>query len=233
MQDWVKLPSHWIEDGGLRQMNWGKDGKGANNIAALMALMVMAHHADALSGEVRLTYDALTNYTGLSRSKLSAGLDVLSAHQIITRGDLRSRYQLNDYDPKEGWAKIPAKRLYVSDRIAAFDDFKLRRVSELHALKLYFLFAARRGRDTNMANISYEKIDEYASVAPHRIKAALSILVLNNMVHIERVPSRSNDLGVANAYRLVGLEPRVHMGTRGRRLTSDEFDYDGVYELED
>lgn len=234
MQEWVKLPSEWIEDGGLHYLRWGNGGEGSNNIAALMTLAAVAHHADAATGEARLTYDVLTGCTGLSRAKLSAGLGVLEGLQVIARSESRSCYQLRNYNPKEGWAKLPAKRLYTSGRIIAFDEFKLRRAAELHALKLYFLFAARRGRDTNMANISYEKIADYAAVEPHRIKAALSILALNNLVHVERVPSRSNVHGVANAYRLVGLESRVHMGTRGRGLDTTDFDTSSdLYDLED
>ncbi|MBO1907794.1 hypothetical protein J4G37_23155 [Microvirga sp. 3-52] len=106
----------------------------------------------------------------------------------------------------------------ASGRIGAFDEFKLRSAVELNALKLYFLVAARRNRETNMAHISLDKIEDYADVKRHRIKASLTILAINNLAHVERVPSTSNPMGVANAYRLVGLECYNHMGTKGRGI---------------
>jgi hypothetical protein len=44
--DWVRLPTNWIvEERGLLNFRWQKD-KGGNNVAALMTLIVLAHHAD-------------------------------------------------------------------------------------------------------------------------------------------------------------------------------------------
>ena len=54
---WTKLPSRWIEDGGLEAFRWTQ-GKGADNLAALMGLTVISHHVDPDSGVARLTYDA-------------------------------------------------------------------------------------------------------------------------------------------------------------------------------
>jgi hypothetical protein len=47
MRDWVRLPSRWIEDGGLSDLEWGV-GKpsGSDYTAALMVLAPLAHHAD-------------------------------------------------------------------------------------------------------------------------------------------------------------------------------------------
>lgn len=218
-KEWVKLPSRWIEDDGLRAFRWrGPPGAGASNAAALMTLIALAHHAEDQEGVVKLTYDALCIVTGLSRAKLSKGLDVLEEREIVARGLGRSVYRLSDFNPAGGWAKLPCRALYSGNRIAAFDDFKLRGAAELNALKLYLLFAARRGRDTNMANISFEKIAEYTGMERARIKAALSVLAVNNLAHIERVPSTTNAIGVANAYRLVGLDTYNHMGTTGRGM---------------
>src|ERR1700686_4548251 len=107
----------------------------------------------------------------LSRAKLSNGLDVLEAQQTIIREpEGRSTLGLANYDRTGGWGKLPARRLYSMGRIAAFTDFHLRSPAELVALKLYFLFVARRGNDTNMANISFDKIEEYTGLERHRIK---------------------------------------------------------------
>lgn len=218
-KEWVKLPSEWIDDGGLRAFKWGgPGGDGANNTAALMALIALAHHAEEQTGHVRLTYDELCVLTGLSRAKLSKGLEILETRGIVARDLGRSIFRLQNFNPSGGWAKLPYKALYNGGRIAAFDDFKLRSVAELNALKLYFLFAARRGRDTNMANISFDKITEYTGVERPRIKAAQTVLAIHNMAHVERVPSTTNAFGISNAYRLTGLDPYNHMGTKGRGL---------------
>jgi hypothetical protein len=227
MRTWVRLPSRWIEQRGLRQLQWEGNGKGADSVAALMALTVIAQHADEETGVARLTYDELCSITGLSRAKLSNGLDVLESFGVVDRApDGRSTYKLCDFNPnpKEGgWAKFPARPMYSSGRIAAFEDFRLRTPTELNALKLLFLFVSRRGRDTNMANISYEKIEDYIGIARFRIKAGISLLAAQSLVYVERIPSQENELGVANAYRIVGLDSNMHMGTRGRRMDAVDF----------
>src|SRR3954463_5982005 len=112
-RDWVRLPSTWIEAGGLRQLRWGSAG--ADNIAALLGLAVIAHHADN-EGAARLTYDELCGCTSLSRAKLSAGLSVLRKLDVV-ESDRRSRYKLVGYNIAKGWCQLPAKNLYTGNRI--------------------------------------------------------------------------------------------------------------------
>jgi hypothetical protein len=114
--------------------------------------------------------------------------------------------------------------MYSSGTIAAFMDFRLRRVAELDALKLFFLIVARRNRTTNITNIGYEKIEEYTDIRRVRIKTAISFLASLSLVHVEHIPSRESPHGISNAYRIVGLEPYTHMGTRGRALDSLDFE---------
>ena len=71
LRNWVRLPSWWIEEGGLRELRWNK-GEGADNIAALMVFCVIAHHANehAMGNEkaellASLTYDRLGLATGI------------------------------------------------------------------------------------------------------------------------------------------------------------------------
>ena len=222
---WVHLPSAWVDGGGLKQFRW-KSVEGSDNTAALLALIVIAHHADQETGIAVLTYDQLCTAAGISRAKLSKGLAILQVRSIVERGASgRSSFQLVGYDLSSGWSKFPAKSLYVGPVVDAFRQFRLRSATELNALKLYLLFAARRGRDTNMANIGFDKIAEYTGLRREQIKAATSLLASLSLAYIERVPSAVNDYGVANAYRLAGLESTVHMGTIGRRLTAGEFDF--------
>src|SRR5690242_9554984 len=85
MRDWVRLPSRWIEDGGLQQLQWtNSEGSGSNNAAALMILAPIAHVADD-DGLARCTYDRLTLATGLSRAKVANGLSVLAELGVIER----------------------------------------------------------------------------------------------------------------------------------------------------
>lgn len=221
LRDWVRLPTGWIIDKGLRTFRW-EPGKGADNAAALMTLAVIAHHAEDDTGLSRLTYEQLHAFTGgLSRAKVAAGLQVLENGKIIERNAKgRSGFQLLGYDKTKGWAKFPARRLYGAGHIAAFSDFHLRRPAELNALKLYFLFAALRDRNTNMAQISYDKIDDYTEIGHGRIKGGLNVLAANGLVHVEHMPT--TDGYTSSAYRLAHLESRKHMGTSGRALVAGQ-----------
>jgi len=221
MLDWVRLPGGWIQDGGLVDFRWAKE-TGANYIAALLALVAIAQHTDQETGIAFATYETLTRATGLSRAKLSAGLDILAARQIVSREpDGRSTYGLENYDLGGGWAKLPARKLYADGVLTPFVDFNLRKATELDALKLFLLFVQRRGTDTNMANLGYDKIKDYAGLDGTRIRRALSLLTVSGLVHVERIPSSQNILGIAHGYRIPHLDPYNHMGTRGRALDAD------------
>ena len=227
LRKWVRLPSKWIRRQGLRALQWDSEGRGADNIAALMILTAIAQHTSADRGVAKLTYDALCFMTALSRAKLSNGLDVLERIKVVERTpEGRSSYKLSNFSLNGGWAMLPAECMYSSGKIAAFSDFHLRNETELNALKLFFLFVAQRGGDTNMANIGYDKIVEYTAIDRSKIKAAISRLVVIPLVYVEQVPSKKNPLGFANAYRIVGLNPYKHMGTMGRGM--DAYDYDEV-----
>jgi hypothetical protein len=216
--EWVRLPVGWIAGHGLKDFKWVNSGPGADQIAALMTLVAIAHCADQEVGRARVTYDELTKRTTLSRAKVSRGLTVLEDRKPITRrtDGRRSDVGLANFDPNLGWAKLPLKSMYAGGRIRAFDEFTLRRPVELDAMKLFFLFAERRDRASNVANISYDGIESYTGIARQKIKPAQSLLAALSMVYVEHTLSTQSELGVANAYRIVGVESRVHRGTRGR-----------------
>jgi hypothetical protein len=212
----TKLPSGWIEAHGLKKFKWNNEG--SDNLAALMLLAVIAHHIDPDDGIALLTYTALGEMASLSRAKVSAGLDILERRSLVERGPSgRSSYGLANYNREAGWAKLPARGLYHDGVVYPFTEFRLRRRAELDAMKLYFLFVARRSRQTNMAKISYYNIEEYAGVRRPRIRPALTVLGANGLSLVERIPSELTEAGVANAYRLTHLDPYVHMGTAGRQ----------------
>lgn len=211
----VKLPVRWIDAGGLKAFTW-KQG-GSDETAALMLLAVLAHHMDSDDGSVRMTYDQLCQAASLSRAKVAGGLSILEARHLIERiAGQRSGFRIVDYNPLANWAKFPVRGLYRGDRVHAFTEFKLRSRVELDSLKLYFLFAARRSKELNMAPISYEKITEHSGVANDRIRPALNILGVNDLVHTERFTSTRAESGIAHAYRLTHLDGNRHLGTIGR-----------------
>lgn len=219
MQPWVRLPVGWIESGGLTKLTWGKDGLGSKNVAGLMVLMAIAHHADSDTGVATITYDQLEAATGLSRSKVSNGLDALQELGVIVRAPRgRSTYGLVGYEINP-WGRLPAKRMYKGDEIVAFKEFKLRAPIELNALKIYYLITARRDWVTNIAFISWDKIVEYTGIRRERIKSALSFLVVNELIQSEQHRTNKSATGVFTGYRLVGIDPYRHAGTTGR---SDE-----------
>ena len=223
---WVRLPSKWILDYGLSSLPWKNGGEGADRIAALMALTVIAHSADEDTGVARVTYDQFCEATYLSRAKVSNGLDVLQHLKVIKRehGDARSTFKLANYDPNAGWAKFPSKSMYASSTVAAFKEFRLRRYAELDALKLFFLLVAMRNNRANVALIGYDKIEPYTGIPRPRIKTAISFLASLSLIYVEHLRSRERQHGTANAYRVVGISPYNHMGTRGRTVEDAAFE---------
>ena len=222
---WVKLPSAWISERGLRAFNWAYGGAGADQIAALMILTVIALDADQEIGRARLTYEDFCARTDLSRAKVSKGLSVLADRSLIERSPDagQSVYRLANFNPDRDWAKFPARSICPGERIRAFAEFRLRKAIELDALKLLFLIAARRDNRTNLAHMAYPTIEEYSGIPNARIKSAISYLASHSLVFVDQTPSTSNEHGVVNAYRIVGVDSRHHMGTRGRMLEASDF----------
>jgi hypothetical protein len=142
---------------------------------------------------------------------------VLKELEVIEREPAgRSSFQLTNYNLAGGWSKLPAAGLYAGGRIMAFEHFHLRAMCELHALKLYYLFVRRRSNNTNMAHLSYDKIEEYADIERSRIKKGISFLASVGLIHVEHLQSRQYIGRHANAYRLIYLDSYNHLGTRAR-----------------
>ncbi|PJN94133.1 hypothetical protein CNY89_16325 [Amaricoccus sp. HAR-UPW-R2A-40] len=218
LKKWVKLPTRWIFDGGLRKLRW-KEEEGSASIAGLLLLSVIAHHADAETGLAHLTYDTMGTATGLSRGKIADGLDMLAKFKIVEREPQgRSSYKLAGYDPKQGWAKLPAQGLYTEERIKPFCDFTLRNHTELDAMKAYYAFAAFRNRETNAALMSYDKIVEHTGIQRQWVSTATSLLVSAKLIRITQTASGASEYGVSNSYRLAHLDSYKHAGTTGRKM---------------
>ncbi|AEH81154.1 hypothetical protein I7G86_19450 [Sinorhizobium meliloti] len=211
--EWVRFPTHWIEEKGLASIVWKKE-EGSDGTAALLCLIAIAQRVDE-HGIARVTYDDLERATSRSRAKVAAGIATLEKWGLVTKEVAgQSTYFLEGFDPGGGWAKLPARALYGKDgAITAVKEFRLRRPVELHALKLYLLFVSRRDRKVNLAVINYETIESYTGLQSLQIRRAITYLSALNLIHVERVKSWESDIGKANAYRLVGLDSYVHRGT--------------------
>ncbi|WP_125954395.1 hypothetical protein [Novosphingobium sp. MD-1] len=220
LQQWVRLPTAWIEAGELRAFRW-KAECGGQETAALLVLTVIAHHSDGSTGVAKLTYDELSSKAGISRAMVSAALDILDDRNLIDRTVAgRGTYGLANFNPAAGWAKLPAKGLYTGNVVAAFQHLTLRNKNELAALKMYLLFAAFRDNDSNYAQISYDKITQRTGISRETIRPGLSILAALGLVHVENTPSSAivaaGSMATFNRYRLAHLDSYRHAGTTGR-----------------
>ncbi|WP_234842818.1 hypothetical protein [Sinorhizobium meliloti] len=217
MRKWVPLPTLWIEEHGLKDFAWADGGEGADTIASLICLMLIAHHTDAF-GLARLTYDKVGTIAGLSRAKICNGLEILERKGLVIKSDQRSVLRLARLDTtSRGWGMLPAKGLYTATgRVTFFRRLHLRSRTELDALKLYLLFVARRDVTRNVVDLSYDKIKEYSGINRKKIPDALTILAVNGLIRSERQRSDINDYATANSYRLSFLDAYRHGGTTGR-----------------
>ena len=221
LKAWTKLPTGWIQhEQGLKSFKWSAKGDvdNAGQIAALMLLIVLAHHTNKETGLARLSYDAMSEILGISRALVSRGLNELEERDIISRDpdQIRGTITLTNATDDSGWGKLPASGLYRNGRILAFDTFKLRNPAELDALKLYFLLIALRDNKTNRAYISYEKIREYTVIWPNRIRPAISLLAANSLVSVNHISSLTSEFGYANEFHLPHVrDSQANISERG------------------
>ena len=104
---------------------------------------------------------------------------------------------------------MPRSRVFPASTWISF-------ASELDALKLLFLIAARRDRQKNVAMMTYETIESYSGVTREQIRRGLTVLAVVGVVHVDRVRSNAGVDRIASAYRLAHVDPYRHMGTIGR-----------------
>lgn len=214
-ESWVKMPTQWIADHGLKEFKWHSTDK-ANFIAALMLYIVLVQRND--HGRTSLSYSQLSDITNLSREKVSQGLTVLISHRLIEKiTDKRTNtYSINNYDASP-WAKLPFRKLYnTNDEVTAFKDFYLRRKAELNALKLYLLLITFRDNTRNATIIGYEKINEYTGISSNDIKASISHLINNGLIYVESEISQVFNTRNMNVYRITHIDSKYHRGTQSK-----------------
>lgn len=216
LRTWVRLPAPWVQGYGLRRLKW-VPGQGADNTAALMVLIVLAHHVEQDTNVSKIIYDDLCGATGLSRPKVAAGIQVLIREGLIESNvEGRSTYRLTGYEDGVKWGKLPARSMYSGKIVNAFRDFTLRNQSELNAMKLFILFVIRRNNKENIVQISYDKILEYTEIPKHRIRSAITLLGSIGLLHLERTLSKDGDGAMFNAYRIPHIDPFNHPAAQTR-----------------
>lgn len=205
MQQFIRMPSKWIRDKDvypLKKLNFVGPEK-ADRTAALMLYIMILHDMNEVAttrverGVSNLTYTNFNEISGLSRTKISAGLNILSEQlELITviRNGRNNLYKVNNFTGENGtWAKMPARKLYDSGRLLMFHNFHLRKDTELNALKLYLLLVAQRDIKTDRATISLDTITEYTGIHRNRIRPARSLLASENWISVQSAKSDNHD----------------------------------------
>lgn len=225
IQQWTKMPSGWTreENGTLRLMKWGGSSP-SDQIAALMLYIVLCSFArvrdsasDLEVGGCTLTYDRLSHCTGLSRAKVSGGLKLLEGYGLISKSirNGKSYFVVSNFGSDSGWAKLPVKGVFTADGVHRFfTQLHLRKKVELNALKLYLIILAFRDNRTCSTSIGYEKISLYTGIPRGEICPAISLLVANDMIRVDRIESISDSKNLSNQYRIRHLDNYIHNGNQ-------------------
>ena len=193
---WRKLPTWWIEtENCLPDFKWRNGGAGANEIAALMCLVLLVHTSESEDKDVRITYNEFMEVLSLSRAKVARGLETLIERGLITSPD-RSLYYVAGMSHKRPWGKLPCRAMYspTGSYILMFRNFKLRTKQELNSLKLLLLLCARTNTNCGRAVIGTDKIQEWSGIPRNEVKSAASLLIANGLMQQERMQDQGLSL---------------------------------------
>jgi DNA-binding transcriptional ArsR family regulator len=213
VKPWVKINNKWILSGGLSELKWVSDelGKPSDKLAALIIYIALAMFST--SGSTTLTYNRLSELTGLSRDLISRGTKVLLKIGLITveRVGRNNKYTII-YDVNGGgWCKLPGRPLMMkADFIKAFSEIKLRSKSELHAIKLFLYFAAVRDNKRKYTMASFKKINKATGIPEKDITKARSLLVVwGILVQVDTEKKSNGKINEPNKYYLAGYSHLV------------------------
>lgn len=229
--EWKRMPTGWIDHDTLHTLRWNNDG--STNSAALMLYIALCIHASPYddpvqalkTGEASPTYIELMRFCGLSRAKVSDGLKLLVAINRISkrRNGVNTVYAIKGLEEQSNcrWGKVPFKSLSRKGVLSPlFDKMSIRNKGTLHALKIFLMAVKFRDNQTNYAQFSYDKIEEFAGIPKFEIKKALSALSENNLLVIDSIRSQSNEYR-KNIYRVAGVNNTRHLGT----MSDENFSY--------
>lgn len=157
----------------------------------------------------RLTYTDLNALIGISRSKISAGLQKLLATGLIWRVDQSSSYGLAGFGKGQRWAKLPGKALLSAGGtyFTPFKHFNLRSKHELNAMKLHLYYASVRSNENPFCEVAYATIHERTGVSERDIPKANSLLISCGILQRTRgLPEYDVKQHESNKYFLAGYE---------------------------
>ncbi|MGS3710831.1 helix-turn-helix domain-containing protein [Klebsiella pneumoniae] len=164
--------------------------------------------------EVKITYTRLSEMTGISRQLIREGTAILVKLDMIdvTRIGRNNTYKLISNKERSGWCKIPVRAITSEGghAITPFEDLKLRRKVELHALKIFIYLASVRDNYTEYSLASYQTISSAVGITEKDIQRALALLSLVGL--ITRISSEKADdtkKNQPNRYYLAGYKSFV------------------------
>lgn len=212
---WAPMYSWWIQDGVMHRLHWRTDelGRPSSKMAALMVyIAITIKVSEGGSGlSTKITYNKISEITGVSRQLIREGILILEKLDIISiqKVGKNNIYSLINNRSQGGWCKIPVKAIMSEDGrfITPFEELKLRRKVEFHAIKLFLYLASVRDNHKEYSMASYETISKAIGISNTDISRALTLLSIVGI--LARVSSSKDDgqkINQPNCYYLAGYK---------------------------
>jgi DNA-binding transcriptional ArsR family regulator len=210
---WSKIPTAWIRyDAGLMAFTIRDVGGSAAALKIYISIALLAAYrtkAPTLyAGQATVSYDEFELITGLSRSLIPRGIEILKSAgmiEVIESARIHA-YRLVGYDDdSRGWGKLPYDHLRSGPsggRLAAVGH---RYQGDLNALKIYLALVAFRDGASGYSSLSYDKIVEYTGVHRSRVRPALSSLYETRLVAVDPTTDLREKLNAPRRYVVEGL----------------------------
>ncbi|RXS80278.1 ArsR family transcriptional regulator, partial [Geobacillus sp. PK12] len=185
----------------------------AAKTAALMlyiAITIKSSEEPGMS-PVKITYNRLSEMTGISRELIREGITILESLDMISveKVGRNNIYKLINKRMKGGWCKIPVKPLMTEDGkvISPFKELRLRRKIELHAIKIFLYLASVRDNHTEFSVASYETIRKAIGASDKDISRALTLLsIIGLLARVSSEKAEDNKVNQPNRYYLIGYK---------------------------
>jgi hypothetical protein len=207
--------SWWIQDEVIQRLNWRNNelGRPAAKTAALMLYIAITMKSSEEPGmsPVKITYNRLSEMTGISRELIREGITILESLEMISveKVGRNNIYKLINKRMKGGWCKIPVKPLMTEDGkvISPFKELRLRRKIELHAIKIFLYLASVRDNHTEFSVASYETIRKAIGASDKDISRALTLLsIIGLLARVSSEKAEDNKVNQPNRYYLIGYK---------------------------
>lgn len=182
--NWAEMPSTWCTNGQLRLLTWGKSdiaaSIGALKIYILFCLLGIKQQLQGKEKIIaHLSYDEISEGTGLSRAVIARSIKKLQEHALITcMGNARQRkYEVVKVKTNGGWCKLPCRPLFGEGiKIKPFYQLHNRYLIELDALRLYVYLLSIRDNDEPYTKVSLTKVSEKTGIQTHEVQNAAALL---------------------------------------------------------